>query len=169
MVTNKQKINFLRKFKILRNEPCWEWAGARNPAGYGQFCGFGKRQMSAHRISWFVFNGPFDTKLLVLHKCDNPPCVNPYHLYLGNQFDNERDKINRKRHANQKKTHCPRKHKYKNNLRVSIKYGRRYVSRVCLICCRRRNAEYHLKNKKELNTKPLMQKPNDEGASVSQK
>lgn len=110
-ITTKQKMNFMKKISFKANDKCWPWKGAVNIRGYGQF-GIVHMMTQASRISWHIFNGPFDVKLLVLHHCDNPNCVNPKHLYLGDKFDNERDKIIRKRHANQKKETCPRGHKY---------------------------------------------------------
>ena len=74
---------------------CWEWAAYRNvDTGYGQFMWAAKygrnRPVNAHRVAWELTHGdPGD--LFVLHKCDNPPCVNPDHLFIGTQLDNMRD------------------------------------------------------------------------------
>lgn len=76
---------------------CWEWQkGLGSPFGYGVFYFDGKSQR-AHRVSWTIVYGPIPAGLWVLHKCDNPGCVNPSHLYLGTAKDNMRDSVERGR------------------------------------------------------------------------
>lgn len=74
---------------------CWPWMGYRH-RGYGEVS-WGMRMQRAHRIAWMLANGPIPSGLWVLHKCDNPPCCNPAHLYLGTHDDNVRDKVERGR------------------------------------------------------------------------
>lgn len=74
-------------------DECWNWLGAKARArgGYGQF-GIRGYIARAHRVSWKLFHGDIPEGVLVLHKCGNPSCVNPDHLYLGNNSDNMMDK-----------------------------------------------------------------------------
>lgn len=72
---------------------CWEWTATRDTGGYGYIYWPGeKRARKAHRQSWRTFRGPIPDDLWVLHHCDNPPCVNPSHLFLGTSLDNNRDR-----------------------------------------------------------------------------
>lgn len=72
---------------------CWLWTGADTGQGYGRL-----NKRAAHRISWEAHNGrPVPQGMWVLHKCDNPPCVNPDHLYVGTHADNMRDALARDR------------------------------------------------------------------------
>jgi hypothetical protein len=77
---------------------CWVWTGARNAAGYGDFHrGGGMNHVFAHRYSWELVHGSLPEGRLVLHHCDNPPCVNPKHLFDGTHADNTRDMIRKGR------------------------------------------------------------------------
>jgi HNH endonuclease len=67
---------------------CWLWTGANNGRGYGQF---GRPPTYAHRISYEFYYGPIPQGLCVLHRCDNPPCVRPDHLWLGTKAQNSDD------------------------------------------------------------------------------
>ena len=83
-------------------DACWEWTGALNREGYGHFrlVGSGSSAIArANRVSYALEVGPIPDDLLVLHHCDNRACVNPKHLYLGDQSDNMNDMWSRCRRA----------------------------------------------------------------------
>lgn len=93
-----------------KSSGCWEWVGGRDKLNYG-VCVGSRGFTRAHRESFRLTNGePGD--LCVLHKCDNPPCVNPAHLFLGTRRDNMQDMISKGRGAQQRKTQCPKGHAY---------------------------------------------------------
>lgn len=69
---------------------CIEWSGGRNAYNYGRFWMNGKL-IGAHRAAWIIANGSIPPGMHVLHKCDNPPCVNVEHLFLGMPKDNVAD------------------------------------------------------------------------------
>ena len=77
---------------------CWVFTGAKHDWGYGIFYVDEKRRLvRAHRFSYWLHFGPYPKDKFVLHKCDNPPCVNPDHLFLGTQLDNVRDCLSKSR------------------------------------------------------------------------
>jgi hypothetical protein len=88
---------------------CWEWQGCRTPKNYGVF-GIKRKHWLAHRFAFYHAVGPFDPSLLVCHKCDNPPCVNPDHLFLGTQLDNIQDCLRKGRHWLSKRVNDPNPH-----------------------------------------------------------
>ena len=89
--TAKTPLDVFQKFVERKENGCLEWIGGKNNKGYGTFTLRRGGRKSAHRASWEYHNGPIPDGLQVLHKCDNPPCVNPAHLFLGTQKDNLRD------------------------------------------------------------------------------
>jgi hypothetical protein len=90
--------------KVRRGAPdeCWPWLGATSPKGYGVLqlgTAVESDTRFAHRLAWEYANGPIPEGQRVLHRCDNPPCCNPGHLFLGTDTDNQRDKVEKGRQA----------------------------------------------------------------------
>ncbi len=84
--------NLFYSLTSLPNENgCLEWFGSKNSHGYGQISRYKDSPVLATRFSYLLHYGVFNRKLWVLHKCDNPACVNPEHLFLGNRSMNMRD------------------------------------------------------------------------------
>jgi len=83
---------FWSKVKMSNSEKCWEWQAGRSWAGYGDFSmGRKRKHIIASRFAWELTNGPVPKGKCVLHTCDNPPCCNPAHLFLGSRKQNSED------------------------------------------------------------------------------
>lgn len=131
------KVNKDGPVHPILGTPCWPWsarARKRTPNGdYGRIFnrrGASPRVIYAHRVAWELTNGPLADGEYVFHRCDNPPCCNPSHLFKGTYLDNNRDMTAKGRHAETRKTHCPQNHVYSpENTRMYR--GHRYC-RACL-------------------------------------
>lgn len=129
------------KLKNVRvtDRGCWEWQGSVTPIGYGKV-GAGKYLViSTHRLAWMMFRGEIGAGLNVLHRCDNRPCINPDHLWLGTLSDNCADMVSKGRHrgGGVLKTACPLGHPYD----ARDKTGKRF----CRACRRESQRRYEQK------------------------
>ena len=98
MITGQHIPRFWSKVHVAgTNGRCWNWKGSKRD-GYGIFRDEGK-MTNAHRVAWTFCKGKIPRGMLVLHKCDNPACCNPDHLFLGTIQDNMDDRNRKWRHA----------------------------------------------------------------------
>jgi len=99
-IHNRKITPIMERFmsKVQKTDDCWIWIGSHNNHGYGKMMYPRKGEfIYAHRLSYILHKGEIPDGLLVLHKCDNPLCVNPSHLFLGTQLDNVHDAIHKGR------------------------------------------------------------------------
>jgi hypothetical protein len=82
--------------KVLKSEGCWLWQAGTFARGYGCFT-IRRRNYQSHRIAWELTYGPIPGGMFICHKCDNPRCVRPDHLFLGTPKDNMDDKTRKGR------------------------------------------------------------------------
>ncbi len=122
--------------KVQKSDGCWTWLAAKDHLGYGKI-GAGTRkegELLAHRASWIINNGAIPDGLVVCHRCDNPSCVRPDHLFLGTMKDNTMDMVRKGRCNNARPhiTHCPKGHEYSSENTYIDRNG----SRTCRECSR---------------------------------
>ena len=87
------RARLLERSQVNPLNGCREWTRGRLSGGYGRLPMGSNKTVEAHRISYAAFNGVIPQGMHVLHRCDNPPCIEPAHLFLGTPLDNARDKI----------------------------------------------------------------------------
>ena len=141
----------------LGNGECWEWRGSVH-RGYGATAIKGIGNQGAHRAAWFYTYGTLPVMIL-LHSCDNPPCVNPAHLREGTHQDNADDKMDRGRHFQKSLTHCKHGHPFDKINTIYLKSG----YRLCRQCKSRFNREH----RERAEAKREMQKELFRGLPVS--
>lgn len=83
---------------VTKTDTCWIWAGAKSDKRYG-FFKIQNKMLKAHRLSYELHKGDIPEGVLVCHSCDNPPCVNPDHLFLGTHKTNAEDRMQKGRHG----------------------------------------------------------------------
>jgi hypothetical protein len=96
VLMGRKATPFWDRVKKAGDGDCWPWMGCRDIKGYGRIWIRGKDKMT-HRVAWELTNGPIPEGICVLHICDNPPCCNLKHLWLGTQQANVRDCISKGR------------------------------------------------------------------------
>lgn len=103
MILNDKDVKRLwSKVNIIEDNKCWEWIASRDRHGYGYFSVTRDKitkNSTSSRATYIAVNGPIPDGLFVCHKCDNPPCCNPKHLFLGTPKDNAHDMIKKGRQA----------------------------------------------------------------------
>jgi hypothetical protein len=122
--------SFWSKVDIVDNDKCWEWQATRFKNNYGNF-----RGKCAHRMAYKLSHGDIPYKFLILHKCDNPPCCNPDHLFVGTHKDNARDmKEKNRQHKRQIRTECANGHLLSGVNMIMLSAGTGKLYRGCRIC-----------------------------------
>jgi len=136
-VKREKPTGIMERFVLHEHSGCWNWTGtcSRN-RGMKKYKGKNRFVSRVVAHLWLGFD--LDSHLCVLHRCDNPCCINPKHLFFGTQLDNAHDRDAKGRHASRRITHCPSGHPY--SAENTYYTGKR---RGCFICRRRRSAEWN--------------------------
>lgn len=90
-VTNVEA--FWSRVDMTEEDDCWSWMGSKTDRGYGVYAPLPGVLLRTHRVAYALHNSGIDDAMMVCHRCDNPICCNPKHLFLGTNSDNVRDMV----------------------------------------------------------------------------
>lgn len=129
------KTRILRNILIDDSSKCWNWLGTKDKNGYGKLS-YKSTHWRAHRLVFHIYKSEINKYEIICHKCDNPSCVNPDHLFLGNPLINMHDKVKKGRLKNQNmnKTHCKNGHEFIHENILWSKTNIGNPKRTCKIC-----------------------------------
>lgn len=123
---------------------CWEWNGPTNENGYGTFTSKKHKmeKVRAHRVVYELFVGKIPDGMHLCHHCDNPPCVNPEHLFPGTRKDNMSDMVSKRRHWAHNRTVCKNGHDLTLPGAIRVLERRGGTENLCVKCARDRANRY---------------------------
>lgn len=130
---DKQAKRFWKKVEKIPFHSCWEWVGSTS-RGYGTI-NINSVPVYAHRISYELVNGPIPKGLYILHKCDNPSCINPDHLRTGTHLENIKDMVSKGRQYRKVNSEIVKKiqEEYKTGKFTQKEIGAKYGITACVV------------------------------------
>jgi hypothetical protein len=137
VISEEIKARFWAKVDIRGADECWPWLSVSRQGGRGVFT-IDRNPHSAPRVAWSIANGvAIPENQHACHSCDNPPCVNPAHIWPGTQADNIQDCVAKGRHGSKKKDFCKRGHALTDSNRRPIRRGGSH----CAACAKEQTRE----------------------------